>query len=1356
MPLPAAALTYYSRTFSSTCTPPSFPVGYPPSIQFQRPSSHQQYLGAPFIPFNPHLPACASVGAANYHPARQLIEIFGFSPFGIYCRICKDHVGSTKQMIKLHLESKGHGLFSKDALFTFEGMAAKKIELLLLSKRANLDEFLVGSSEGYACRCEAVFGNTKALTRHCKEAKSCSFNPNEARPELLYKTVCHRTISQATLDRLSVSPSTTGHFDFAKTEEAIKKYIRSDETIGPFIALFHPLCVSCGVNFDSRVRDMMGWWKTKAGVEELGLLQLLEAATTWIHSSVRRLVEMVPGNLRAALQVFDGQEVGQVAQNFLYNFRHLEALVLPEVITFLSFVWRHPSNLLASFKRSVNASDIKLVPAILQKLLLENVHGFNSHPLVMEYCLARCFRMKANNQVVMAQCGDNASIVAAVLSILRAGACSHIVLSDMSDQQSKDFVQEVRQSRVLNIISPMIRRFREMQRRKPPRRMTTVSPEGDIAVDGFEFPRDKWSKLVPTVLDVCRELLGSLFAGVDWMLFLDANTPLSVSRIEGGKFVFSLSDSGKEVKSSQLMFKQPFDHALIVDQLRSYVEIGFHGFGGGSMRYSELDILTLQHIRWHFGALYFSASSIKQYNSTGKNVTTTERKLPIAFARVYLLYDLAARRGVNDVSLLPACANRKHSMPDAIATIFNFSERPTLTQVRHLWTSVSNVTFPKGETVIVSATAEAAEMSGHTEATHEGRYGSTLLGGTELNYRKFHNALGAADGTKISNEKIQAKNLFEALTQIYGPDADFTSNLQREMVIASATENGNHSHVGLPCGSGKSLAWLLPLVASAMTSKKMGLQIVVLPYNFLVSHLDNSAREILQDKFDVSVVSLTTIECSESSLPLVLANDDHLPNLAFFGLDAFVSLHTYHRASLFRWARSGKIHRIFLDEIHTLFGELFREKYDHLRQIAQYGVPITTLSGTVPPTLVLGLSRYLNMANKDNDADVIVSNDLLGTFPPGFNISCGNFINIEAEATRRAKDVMSCTPQFGLHLICASKKSALRIFHDLSNLVPKYKIELVTADIPKEEQAEIARKWSAGEFDILVSTSSALVGNESSRCQAVFIVGYIFNLMSVVQAMGRLRPKQRKRTGCIEIFLNKMTKERWKMFVERDKTTCSLLVAKGIVAVTPENLLALQKVGTLRGIYSWATKDTGCRVVALSNRFGLLGASNCNVCDRCRGTPVAKMAAVAKTKVNTAVARENKALPVLKRLEVMCLVCGKVSCNGENCLGKGACFKCGGQHFSKNCTDSDFTSVLNSRACYSCLDLHDRRDYRTHDMKDCPLQKRLRRMFIEAWRKEVKANSRKSFVTFVTSNLIDNERFYGFVASYNSNVGQTK
>jgi hypothetical protein len=217
VPMSFSAATPSSlRTFLPIYAPPShkqLPLLLPPYFNvprytippsFQRPQSHQRYPGAPFLPvLNPNLPASASVRVA-YHPARQLTVIFGFTPFGIYCRFCNDHVGSTQQRIKAHLESKGHGLFSKDAVSAFETVSATEIEKLLMSsKQANLDEFLVGRSEGFACRCQAVFGDMRALTRHCKETKSCSFDPKDAKPELLHKTVCGRTVSQATLERLS-------------------------------------------------------------------------------------------------------------------------------------------------------------------------------------------------------------------------------------------------------------------------------------------------------------------------------------------------------------------------------------------------------------------------------------------------------------------------------------------------------------------------------------------------------------------------------------------------------------------------------------------------------------------------------------------------------------------------------------------------------------------------------------------------------------------------------------------------------------------------------------------------------------------------------------------------------------------------------------------------------------------------------------------------------------------------------------------------------------------------------------------------------------------------------------------------
>jgi uncharacterized C2H2 Zn-finger protein len=167
---------------------------------------------------NPNLPRFASFGVATHHQTPLLTEVFGFTPFGIHCRVCKNHVGASEQNIKSHLQSKKHGVFSKYVIRAFKTMADKEVKRL--AEQADLEIYLVGRFDGFSCPCGAVFKKKKELNRHYKETKSCSFDPKEATPELLFLTVCGRTLSQATLNRLSSSQLTAEHLDSTATEGA--------------------------------------------------------------------------------------------------------------------------------------------------------------------------------------------------------------------------------------------------------------------------------------------------------------------------------------------------------------------------------------------------------------------------------------------------------------------------------------------------------------------------------------------------------------------------------------------------------------------------------------------------------------------------------------------------------------------------------------------------------------------------------------------------------------------------------------------------------------------------------------------------------------------------------------------------------------------------------------------------------------------------------------------------------------------------------------------------------------------------------------------------------------------------------
>lgn len=112
-----------------------------------------------------------------------------------------------------------------------------------------------------------------------------------------------------------------------------------------------------------------------------------------------------------------------------------------------------------------------------------------------------------------------------------------------------------------------------------------------------------------------------------------------------------------------------------------------------------------------------------------------------------------------------------------------------------------------------------------------------------------------------------------------------------------------------------------------------------------------------------------------------------------------------------------------------------------------------------------------------------------------------------AHAVAVASQILKTNPKHGVHIIVNSKRNADVIFGLLSK---KYEARLVTADTSDEDQSLAAEQWGGGSVPLLVSTTVALVGNENSACRHVMVVGYLFNLINLVQAVGRLRPKQRE------------------------------------------------------------------------------------------------------------------------------------------------------------------------------------------------------------------------------------------------------
>ena len=353
-----------------------------------------------------------------------------------------------------------------------------------------------------------------------------------------------------------------------------------------------------------------------------------------------------------------------------------------------------------------------------------------------------------------------------------------------------------------------------------------------------------------------------------------------------------------------------------------------------------------------------------------------------------------------------------------------------------------------------------------------------------------------------------------------------------------------HVVANVPCGDGKSLAWTLPAVAARLKGVHSGCTIVVAPYKFLTFFHSEAASSFL-DPFDGYVEVLGSDSFGPQTFPGELADERVLPDIVFVSPEALRNLIQYQSARLGRLCSGGHIHRIIVDEIHTLFMEEFRSVYEYFPRLSTLGIPVTVMSGTVPPPFRDHLLRYLGLSREGLTPEIIDGGDVLGHFPRDFRFGCRVVKAPVQEAVRYVRSKSTSTEACHIFVACKRDGEAIsKIFAAQGNITSS----LLHSDLTREEQSEIAVSWRESSIDALISTSLALVGNENSACKHIVFVGYLFNMMAVIQAINRLRPKQRYGRASVQFFVRDMTdaelSRRWH---EEERPAFQALVARGIV-----------------------------------------------------------------------------------------------------------------------------------------------------------------------------------------------------------------
>jgi hypothetical protein len=380
----------------------------------------------------------------------------------------------------------------------------------------------------------------------------------------------------------------------------------------------------------------------------------------------------------------------------------------------------------------------------------------------------------------------------------------------------------------------------------------------------------------------------------------------------------------------------------------------------------------------------------------------------------------------------------------------------------------------------------------------------------------------------------------------------------------------------------------------------------------------------------------------------------------------------------------------------------------------------------------------------NNDIQTIIDRNLLGTFPVGFKFACNQVSNPIMVVFEKVCQLMNMVPRHAVHVICSSISTAHKLCSLLSGdaITKQFGVKVVSSTTLPDEQEKIAKLWSDGCLEVLIGTTCTLVGNESNRCRSVLVLGHLYNLTNIVQAVGRLRMPQRHSSGCFEIYLPPLCTKLIEEHNQQDKANSDKLFAKGLL--DHGAMKSYNETLTNKSLRDWITTCNACRIVSLSAKFGMHNISDCKVCDVCVNKPVVVLAEKAKKETVANNDNANEATIILKNLELYCMVCGKAECKGELCLSNTDCFKCGGCHYAVHCP-ADISRVLRGRGCFFCYDIYGRKGYKRHLSHECPTERRLRRLIIDCFQNEV---DQVDFERYLTGIVCNNQRFYEFLVRY--------
>ena len=269
-----------------------------------------------------------------------------------------------------------------------------------------------------------------------------------------------------------------------------------------------------------------------------------------------------------------------------------------------------------------------------------------------------------------------------------------------------------------------------------------------------------------------------------------------------------------------------------------------------------------------------------------------------------------------------------------------------------------------------------------------------------------------------------------------------------------------------------------------------------------------------------------------------------------------------------------------------------------------------------------------------------------------------------------------------------------------------------------QDRDDISKQWTSDVLQVLITTTLGIVGNENTSTQYVGIIGYLYDILSVFQSIGRIRPHRRQKGISMIKVTVPVLNDYIRQSMQRDDEQ-KFISLKSAKLLKEEDKAIFHQCLSSKSVVDWIHNECQCRRQALLSRLGADKIGEiCGDCDVCTSniSHITQMAMKATKKIKQTEVSMHKAKQILRELGNSCSLCRKQSCNGFVCLPNhkkkwydGRCFKClSKQHRSKEC-QIIFQCFKDKSCCYYCFGHHSYLGQTFHlPGTECILQDRLK------------------------------------------------